>query len=430
MSYAKLIHEFLDEGLQGPQEDALFAELNQSPELRGEFNNQVKLHVIAQNDMSSIAPPLETTNALFASLGFSLPHPEGVQPAPAPEPVPAAGGSFKLFFGKYLSTILTAVISATVATFIVLNVNNNTPSESAALSESARNLKSYPVVSSVDNDIDRAANPDALLYNSHSNNSSISNAHHTAAVYQNRRNITTSVNNANNVNLTGLVANNTNGSSDGNLKDSHVLLDAGAINETNPEFAFTPGLNKTSGIYTPGQVSHNDLLKDLAETYNYELEVGTNGLPSLGGTSNPSIGMNPAGSNLSLTLLYNADENWSFGLTSGSDSYPMAFDAPKDGITQHFRQYPSLWYIGPTARYYARQFSAWDMITPYVQAGTAFAGGKGLLLKGGAGINFDLGRYVGINVGYEYSGLIYNVINTTYFSSKNGVTFGLRLKTF
>ena len=73
MNNSKLIHDYLDGKLQQPGQDMLFAELANNAELRNEFNQQMKMHMIAQNDMAMISPPAAATNAIFAELGFSIP---------------------------------------------------------------------------------------------------------------------------------------------------------------------------------------------------------------------------------------------------------------------------------------------------------------------------------------------------------------------
>ena len=47
MSYDLLIHEYLDTGLDEARQEALFAEIAKNPELRNEFNSQLKLQNIS-----------------------------------------------------------------------------------------------------------------------------------------------------------------------------------------------------------------------------------------------------------------------------------------------------------------------------------------------------------------------------------------------
>ena len=73
MSYSKIIHQYLDTGVDGSTEEMLFAKLANDEALRSEFNRQVQLHLIAQNDMNSISPPMDVTSGIFKSLGFEIP---------------------------------------------------------------------------------------------------------------------------------------------------------------------------------------------------------------------------------------------------------------------------------------------------------------------------------------------------------------------
>ena len=69
MEYNRLIHDYLDNELDPSREEELFSQISKNPDLRMEFNNQLQLHLVAQNDISTIAPPIDSTNFIFS---FSL----------------------------------------------------------------------------------------------------------------------------------------------------------------------------------------------------------------------------------------------------------------------------------------------------------------------------------------------------------------------
>lgn len=73
MSYELLIHEYLDTGLDDVREEALFAEVARNPEVRHEFNSQLRLNNIAKMDLNSINPPSDVTNNIFNKLDFASP---------------------------------------------------------------------------------------------------------------------------------------------------------------------------------------------------------------------------------------------------------------------------------------------------------------------------------------------------------------------
>jgi hypothetical protein len=73
MTYERLIHEYLDEGLNEEMQQQLFSQLSLDESLRLEFNKQMKLHLLAKEDFEANAPSIELTNKVFQSAGFSVP---------------------------------------------------------------------------------------------------------------------------------------------------------------------------------------------------------------------------------------------------------------------------------------------------------------------------------------------------------------------
>src|SRR5690606_12943052 len=73
MTYERLIHDYLDVGLDDNMQASLFNELAINPNLRSEFNKQMKIHLIAKENFDNIAPPADLTNRVFMNAGFSAP---------------------------------------------------------------------------------------------------------------------------------------------------------------------------------------------------------------------------------------------------------------------------------------------------------------------------------------------------------------------
>lgn len=73
MNYSKLIHEYLDFGLDPNSEQTLFSQLATDTEVRHDFNLQLRMHKATSEDNKFIAPPMAVTSQLFGNLGFSIP---------------------------------------------------------------------------------------------------------------------------------------------------------------------------------------------------------------------------------------------------------------------------------------------------------------------------------------------------------------------
>lgn len=138
MSYSRLIHEYLDMGLAKPQEDALFHALASDQSLRSDFNQQLNIMKIASNDMNSISPPIETTNAVFSNLGFTIPSnnniPEAIVNEGRRKPgaalfASASGVGILNIFKDNLNTVASIVVAAVISTLLFMTFQDNLPNK-------------------------------------------------------------------------------------------------------------------------------------------------------------------------------------------------------------------------------------------------------------------------------------------------------------
>ncbi len=174
MSYNQMIHEYLDSGLKQPQEDALFQALASDQALRGDFHQQLSIMKIATNDMSNISPPIEATNAVFSSLGFSIPS--GGAPASGVSEsrrkpgagifASASGVGMLNIFKDNLSTLGSIAVAAMISTFLFMTFDNgiqttDTNRVGVTLAQNYYDDASHsnlPIVSSVDKTEEKATN--------------------------------------------------------------------------------------------------------------------------------------------------------------------------------------------------------------------------------------------------------------------------------
>lgn len=168
MSYNQLIHEYLDTGLNQPQEDAMFNALASDQALRGDFQQQLSIMKIASNDMTNISPPIESTNAVFSSLGFTIPSTGSQAPIineskrrPGAAIFTSASGVGMLnIFKDNLSTLASIAMAAAISTILFMTFNKELPTEinegtGITLAQNYyddANHSSIPIVSSIEKD--------------------------------------------------------------------------------------------------------------------------------------------------------------------------------------------------------------------------------------------------------------------------------------
>jgi len=68
-----MLQSFLDGELPPEKEESLFLLMSQSSDLRAEMRDLLAIRSAVQHDMKSLVPPVETTRALFGTLGFTAP---------------------------------------------------------------------------------------------------------------------------------------------------------------------------------------------------------------------------------------------------------------------------------------------------------------------------------------------------------------------
>lgn len=430
MTYSKLIHEYLDGALDAANEEALFAELARDVELREEFNQQVQLQLIAQNDMSSITPPYETTNAIFSNLGFAV-------PANLPENQPA-GGSNKLyhFFKKHFATIMLVLLFSSISIFTTIQLTNNNDdlahnsipiSYSKSTDVSSNNSNTYSFIAN-----DRPENNKNLT---RSNNTNIS--HPTANNrLTNIPNNSTAMNN-NVVNYNDENSNNlTNSISNNNLANSQITRNSNILqnisnpliinnlqntyNSVNPINDFNSNHLASANILT----NNNLIVSDhFLNPNRFSIEI--TGLSSQLATPNINIPSNNNffADNFSISGHYRLNNSNLLGISVGQENFPQSFKYGEFNDTYH--QNPTLFWAAASYRHEFTSLNINDLIIPYSQV-SAGATSVGPVFKGNLGIEFLPYKNFSITIGTEISSLLYNVSGTFYSTEKAGLTYGVK----
>jgi hypothetical protein len=130
MNYSELLHDFVDGTTDANQEQSLFMALASHDELRTDLKQLLAIKSAVQNDSKAFVPPVESTLALFSTLGFAAPI--------MPTSLPKAGIAPRAaqFFGNSSKAILTGlVMSSLTAVVMFLWMNNHTENHNGNFAE-------------------------------------------------------------------------------------------------------------------------------------------------------------------------------------------------------------------------------------------------------------------------------------------------------
>lgn len=455
MPYAKFIHDYLDGELNEAQKEALFGELAVNPGVRYEFDQQVRLHMIAQNDMATISPPMETTSAVFSALGFSIPSGDYLDRIAGSRKtgfLPKAAA----FWRKHSSTLAAALIAASITALIFMLFESGQLQQS---SESLAEKSNIPVVSSFENNSELAfntASDELQQYETGTsdggstaggdNGRSFDRSHN--GVYGDNNNAVAlntgfantdedESNSTDNISATNRARHIANILHDNSQARRH--LSSGQYSEDLGNFAAHDrnAVNTSTGhigsILGPdGPFSDSpSLLQGLDYTDNTKWLIEIKRNSSLGFAPNiePVADLNNSFSDLTLLGMYKLDRNHGLGLEIGREQFPQKFREIKNGGGGYTTQNPMIFWAGGAYRYTLDGLGqniglpSYLIIAPY---GQIFAGytSIGPLLRGQVGLQV---RYYGfsVSVSLNNSYLRYRVGDDSYGSDKFGISYGL-----
>ncbi len=427
MSYTKLIHDYLDGGVDSTQEAMLFDMLSKDSELRADFNKQMKLHLIAQQDMNHISPPAEATNELFGRLGFTVPDYLDV---PAPSIADKVTGYIKRYGVMALLLLLTSALSVVITTnYDNMFDSSNSQTMTAVNAEN----NSVPVVSSFEtestntlseNESQNGNSTNQLAGNmtSANNNQYSRNANRTGLNQQN--------------NLDNVIDDNSSlyvGSLEDEVINTSVFDKIASWFDSKPEHSFVTDDNSylisrstdpatiskipfspfSSTISLPSAVYNEDTKYEFG--FKYISEASNNDYSHLAINSQFY-------DNVIISGMYHFSDNHSVGIEMGWERFAQSFTTNYYGEVTEQKQYPKRFLAGISYRFTYTNLFGLEYVAPYSEI---FTGGSSLgpIGKLNAGIRFTPINNISMNLGYEYGFLYYSVDNKTYNSEKQGFVY-------
>jgi hypothetical protein len=461
MEYSRMIHDYLDGELDQMQQDILFAELATNQDLRTDFNQQVKLQVVTQSDMALITPPLEATNAIFSSLGFSIPSEEYLKNLVGDTVATSPISSIKRFWSKHIAlNIILLLLLLTTGTMLVVNpdfLNSNGDSNQAdrssvqdednAVKTQLSGLSSVPIVSSfADNSTDEspANSVSGVNMNPGSNSNQRRVNTNNAFSFNNESNPA----NSNVIGTESELTSNENFQKQKLFSDDELISDASGDNSLT-ELAYSrinSNLSVHSNVYlNPVQNRENSfdlfnlygLLNNSGNPFSPFYVDNTNWLIQVRSLSllNPINRINlsqsfdkreevPWNNNLSFSALYKLNPYWAFGVEVGLEAFTQIFNyRNEDGQNNKYYQNPQLLWYGVTGRFTMPEFLWEDVVYPYAQI-TVGGTSVGPVVRPQIGLMVQPTGLLRLNAGLEAPYLFYRVSGITYGSGKYGLSFG------
>ena len=455
-----MIHDYLDGELDQMQQDILFAELATNQDLRFDFNQQVKLQVVAQSDMAMITPPLEATNKIFASLGFSIPTEEFLKSLAGDTVATSPISSIKRFWVKHfaLNVILLFLLFMS-GTMLVMNpdifntkggTNAGIIKEQNVNKENNNNfsgMSSIPIVRSIagdqGNNPNIADNGSVVRHSSRiprTNNNNIFGTNSNSGIQSGNSANTVDIGNGANLSGNGLNQN----QRENIFSDNELISDASQdMNLTNSAYRrVNSSMSTNSNVLVNPTQSKQDIYRYNGPT---NFIINPFSLVSVD-NSNWTIQvrrllLNPAqkidlsqsfdkpeennwNNNIAFSAMYKTNPYFSFGVEIGWEAFNQIFTfTDGNGQSKSQRQSPQLMWVGASCKLIASDYLWENVVYPYAQF-TAGGTSVGTILRGQAGLMLQPSSLFRLNVGYEAAGLLYVVKPTIYGSLNYGFTFG------
>jgi len=419
MTFERLIHDYLDEGLSEPMQEVLFGQLSSNSELRIEFNKQMKLHLLAKDDFENIAPPTELTNKVFLNAGFSAPFPS----------LPG----FKI---SYLFGLIPILFALYFLTDIDNNINRDLASENSISIQSGN----------------KAINSNILGVNSSNSNSDIIANDEINKSNNSENGLVNSINNSNKIfrGKSSFVASNKENTSNSkksnqsfsqsNDSDEHITY----LHERNMDFMGRPSFIISSSPIKESLISVTKVNQPVININSPSIDnsfvmsannrnIGddiTSMAIIIKGINNSSLNQNIASAtlpiaNYAFAIVYKFENNWAILAEYSKENFFQEFqNTNADGINYTTKQNPSLSIISAGLRYTAKDMFNSNIIYPFLQANAGYTT-IGAVSKLIAGLEYRVTNELSIIPSYEFSNLVYANQFGNYFAFNNGFSLGL-----
>jgi hypothetical protein len=459
MSYDLLIHQYLDSGLDDVRQEALFAEIARNPEVRSEFNSQLKLQNIAKMDLNSISPPADITSNIFQKLEFSVPS--TVEKVGFWNRVNIA--IISVLLGLALGSGLFYSFSGSGSNPAVEDKNPNFTANNFEDSNNSFNSNELPV-----RKIDEISNGKIEKGLKTVNQQKLQNSNQNLFTKKNNQNRNTSTNLRSSKNIASNPVSNSIPSEQKTLQDylnkrtykPNFITSEDSKKSDNDKItkflSFSENKISQSSLDGYSKIdSENNLINTngntprilaqsvaLDENIVSQKEYSSSNPLNIGPDNTTwSIGIrqinqinieptvnneNSAFLNRSLFINYKLSSNIVLVGEIGREKFVQEYEQSIAGTDVQTTQNPILTWYGLGAKFRADEIFGQHFVTPYIQ--TLFAANSiGPILRPTIGLDFRLNEYFTVTSSYDRPILFYSVYGENLNSSKHGFTVGFNL---
>lgn len=432
MSYKKLIHDYLDEGVNFDSEENLFSQMAQDTDLRNEFNKQVKINMLAREDMSTITAPAESAGAIFSALGYSLPG--SLEEKPKKTPLPISG-----FLNKYYKFAVVALVSGALTgsgITIYNNLNSNKESNNSSF------LQSKSDKGNKSNSVYAHSVPFVASLESSNNDESNQNAEN-SSIFANSE-----LNNTNRSSISKLNTNHLESADELHFADNDRL-----ILQNNSEFIEDEVQNDINAAFILTSQRENEMFSEKFEKFysNRFTHSATliNIFPAVQLTNSESSGIvtqytvalnklqdnSSPNSNIigvkselydnnSLSAMYNFSSEHSLGLEAAYERWGQEFERNINGEMHTQYQSPARPWIGIVYKYSPDYLNLGSNFKILSQS-TAAISSIGPIFRLKLGADYRIYNALSLSIAAEAALLMYNVDGNLYNSRKFGFVYGI-----
>ncbi len=426
----EIVNRYFDGSLQQHEEKWLFDELAISQYTRNVFNQYLRLHLSASKDTTSLMPPIEATENVFRSLGFSIPS-NMSDDSKKLFPKTLSGFAISLlvlFFTCFISAATLGIYKLvtgdnvaagdSIAKFSQNIIDENVLFSTAAIKKDKNNLeitegiiKNNSEYSSqrVNTGSAKAENPNSAG-KVRQNIQSL--AYHQALPEMYASNMLSNSEDDYEKKLINLSNNN-------QLKKNSVndITAKNIDKSTNDISALSNSLIPNNNIF-----SNNNLLINDINTTKFILLLNKSFFAKM-----PTYNIdenNAFWNNIDFSISYKLSNRHTIGVEFGWEDYAQEFDRTINGEAFTQQQIPTLFYGSAIYSYNLAPILSLEAVEPFAKFSV---GGTSI----GPVIGSSLGAYIklygnfGLSISENFNLLFYNVENNLYNSNKLETRFGI-----
>ncbi len=403
---SELLTQLVDGEISAEQSEQLFASLSLDKDLRIEYQEHIAIKETIRKDIEAFTPPVATTNAIFAKLGYASPT--------GTNSIPKVIAPWSLLMKRAVAPAMLAV----VAFLGVANFTDLFNEQDEILNNAQTSVTKFENIAKPSNDfsVNNIAQNNVIEEKKLAKKSKI-------AIIESKS-----------IDESSPISENSIAKSENNINNNADLQIANSsINSALP-LEFSNSIMQSSNV----SMYHNSSFVNVPFMgYNQNLSSSENNFSIyLRGFSDlnngNSIFTSASGSmNLTLGFMIPLKNNFSFGIEAGMHSF-MRFSTNELNQISANPEESSVFWITANGRYDLMSVSLFD-VNPYMQVS---AGGStlGFIAKSGIGLQYQTENSpLGFSFGYEYSNIWYslspdNAEKVNFTTNNSGMVFGLNYK--